>query len=356
MKLVFASTLIVLALAGGAAAAKAKAPGNKKPKAADPTSTCNRSTVPRFCGSSEGHGKSNPKNVCSSWTNTGLGTGQGPYLEGLGLEGRHFTLTQGKNAFPPEANAVFTDAAGCDDPPLALTIVGCESGTTAFNCQVTASIEDVCGVKGKGSFLGVTLVQGYWSLLGAFTPDKATYTFSCNAEASPGETQPPMADGAVSRCLRDYRFEPTPSDPSDDALTACIRMQRGDYCGDGQPHTITGTNIDVHTKENRLRKDECADGRCFEATWSSGGAICVGHSRWLGDDGLDFMKTQCFKDGKFPTDGKTGFYCSGKFSLDDLTSRSRVNTCHQTWPAECVDDKYPTCKAGAAKKEPEKMK
>jgi hypothetical protein len=60
---------------------------------------------------------------------------------------------------------------------------------------------------------------------------------------------------------------------------ACTRMARADYCGDGRPHTVTGTPIDIF---DRLKNPVQIEGTkslvnwSIEAEWGPEGARCVG--------------------------------------------------------------------------------
>src|SRR5262249_12036430 len=154
-------------------------------------------------------------------------------------------------------------------------------------------------------------------------------------------------DGALSMCVKDHHFSPNGSNA---ALTACIRMERADYCGDGTSHTYGGTNIDVYpapddkpargnkTDGDPKQWDDCADGRCFEDTWDEKGAICVAPSRWVD---LPFDPTKC-GSGKFghtyaaknPDNGVDDgagnklIYCrNNKPSATNHITRSRTQKC-----------------------------
>ncbi|HMF39408.1 MAG TPA: ADYC domain-containing protein [Polyangia bacterium] len=351
-------------------------------------STCDRGDPDPFCPNGNGDyiaaykgkkklSKKEQKKMQAYIIPYGFDSWQGIYLEGAGLEGRRFTVSSpaGKKPYPPEAGWVLTDEAGCSkgSAPLTLTILQCESGTTARGCQVTAKGPQngtICGL-GGGKTVGVAIVQGYWDASGAWQlQDNGTdvVTVACLADASQMEKQSGASDGAITRCVRDYRFEPK---GNNEALTACIRMQRADYCADGKSHTFGGTNIDVHTPEDPVERsvqitgsgdsfDDCTDGRCFEATWDKDGAICVAHTRWKGTN--DFMNAGCV-DTKFPDrfpDSKTGpVYCrSGRTpSASDYFTRSKVHECGQltqdcSGPPPTNPDKFcPGCTSTTAKKQ-----
>lgn len=61
---------------------------------------------------------------------------------------------------------------------------------------------------------------------------------------------------------------------------ACVRMARADYCGDGVPHTRTGTRIMIWDTVGPFQTYEHIPGFAFEAGWGPGGAVCMSHERW----------------------------------------------------------------------------
>jgi hypothetical protein len=299
----------------------------------------------------------------------GLGGGNGAYLEGANLEGRRFELVSGTGpVFPPKPNMLLQDANNCENPPWELKIVGCEPGTTARACQVSITKGpqnySICGASvSKKPNVGVAIVEGYWGQDGSWQKGNQKYvTVSCNAAAAPYEDQGIAYDGAVARCVKEHRFSPM---ETNDALTTCIRMERADYCGDGKAHTFAGTNIDVYSPQDPPQRyqdgdakawDDCADGRCFEATWDADGAICFAHSRWTD---TPFDPNVC---KKFPVtlpaqnanNGVNGnIYCrkNQKPSKKDFVTRSRQETCGSTTTGDCssdasLDTDCPGCSAG----------
>jgi hypothetical protein len=83
---------------------------------------------------------------------------------------------------------------------------------------------------------------------------------------------------------------------------ACIRAIRADYCGDGQSHTITGTQINIYDK---LGKQLDTQNWSLESTWTPDGATCLYKARVL--DSLvepdvpecvaDLAETECAENG-----------------------------------------------------------
>lgn len=103
--------------------------------------------------------------------------------------------------------------------------------------------------------------------------------------------------GAVGKCAR-FGYRPWAKGPRGEDLTrlhaACVRMVRGDYCGDGQPHTKDGTGIDLYDDagiQTPATHDDPAF--TFEAGWAPGGAVCVARTRWPDLLSRDALLAQC---------------------------------------------------------------
>lgn len=61
-------------------------------------------------------------------------------------------------------------------------------------------------------------------------------------------------------------------------LQACTRMMRADYCGNGTPHTVNGTTVNLF--DNFGIQDDESVTLTLEAEWTINGASCVKHARW----------------------------------------------------------------------------
>ena len=62
---------------------------------------------------------------------------------------------------------------------------------------------------------------------------------------------------------------------------ACTRMARADYCGEGLPHTINDTPIDILDQLSPTIQGEAStgfEGWGVEAEWGPDGALCIGES------------------------------------------------------------------------------
>jgi ADYC domain len=87
--------------------------------------------------------------------------------------------------------------------------------------------------------------------------------------------------GAQGKCAR-FGYAPWRRAPDGrpmlDWYNACVRLLRGDYCGDGRPFTRDGTLVDIYDRLGIHASD--ADPRLtFEAAWGPEGAVCVARTR-----------------------------------------------------------------------------
>jgi ADYC domain-containing protein len=275
------------------------------------------------------------------------------FIEGTGLERLHFSAVDpsARGVFPPAPGTQLASAAACGgtQPGELITVNACAPvpkqglphfplAQGVFSCDVDVTNPGICGAtgpKGGGNHhRGMTVVRGYWDERGAWHDDAGIVTLSCDANHTPrNAAQVEPSDGAITKCARKWGI-----DPADypDAFLACIRMARADYCGDGQPHTLNGTFVHLATPHSPMRSSDCADGQCFEASWSKNGAVCISHPRWSGAD-MGYEACQ----NKFVLVG--GRLCRGAPEEGVISSRSQKNVCGQAQPASCGPDADPVC-------------
>jgi hypothetical protein len=81
--------------------------------------------------------------------------------------------------------------------------------------------------------------------------------------------------GAIGKCV-EAGYEPwsnaSDGEGLDDAHEACVRLMRADYCGDGTPHTVNGTLINIYDNLG-VQADEESWG--MEGEWDADGARCI---------------------------------------------------------------------------------
>jgi hypothetical protein len=90
--------------------------------------------------------------------------------------------------------------------------------------------------------------------------------------------------GAIGKCVR-MGYAPWRTLDGESLApyhTACMRMIRADYCGDGRPHTVDGTWVDTWDRLG-LQRREPDRPTAFEAGWSEHGATFVQKARWTDD-------------------------------------------------------------------------
>jgi hypothetical protein len=101
--------------------------------------------------------------------------------------------------------------------------------------------------------------------------------------------------GAQGKCVR-FGYAPWRQAPDGrpmlDWYNACVRMVRGDYCGDGRSFTRDGTIIDIYDRIG-VQKSDDDPSFSFEAIWGPDGALCVAHPRIPDVIDLDGLARAC---------------------------------------------------------------
>jgi hypothetical protein len=89
--------------------------------------------------------------------------------------------------------------------------------------------------------------------------------------------------GAIAKCYR-WGYRPWVTGHGNLMIThwTCTRLARADYCGDGVPHTMNGTQINLwdNLSPPIRAQGTTPAGMTFEAAWGQNGAICLSHARW----------------------------------------------------------------------------
>jgi len=163
------------------------------------------------------------------------------------------------------------DVVATSDPDITMYQLAWHDGTSWVN---------PCGEQGGLPVLAVPL-QGRWvysagtSDGGDHIDDPNLFTFSCTT-------------GVLGKCMI-FGYKPWKTIQECDGQNcqtlplrhfhqACTRMMRGDYCGNGNGHTLTGTTINLYDNFG-LQLDESST-LTLEAEWTPEGAKCVQHLRW----------------------------------------------------------------------------
>ncbi|WP_437732460.1 ADYC domain-containing protein [Sorangium sp. So ce1335] len=145
-----------------------------------------------------------------------------------------------------------------------------------------------------GEGLEAIPVRGTWdAATGAYADDGSSFTFGCQGAAIGKCAEWGYGAGAT---LAECRGGACESRDLSYLHQACVRLVRADYCGDGVPHTKTGTAIDVWDALGIQRETE-GSGMSLEAEWTVGGAACIKHTRWKGlgasNPDRDYIMAHC---------------------------------------------------------------
>lgn len=185
----------------------------------------------------------------------------GRILRGTDLVGATMTTTD------PSGTSSLAVIAGVESDPQD------ETGSTHFyrlrgRDPVSGEVVDLCAPDQEGQRRAIP-VPGRWSASGAREPGVDSITFGCTS-------------AAIGKCVRlGYRpWQSRGGVSLVDAHRACTRMLRFDYCGDGQAHTESGTEIDLYDRIGINQKgfDPLF---LFDAAWTPDGAYCIERQRWL---------------------------------------------------------------------------
>jgi hypothetical protein len=180
----------------------------------------------------------------------------------------------GSDFIGAEIEAVLDDRSSV---AVRITNVVARDGITYYTVKYNGGPGVWVNVCGDG--LEAIPMKGTWdAVTGAHSDDGGMFTFACQG-------------AAIGKCAEwGYRewaakAECNASGCEDRDLSyfhqACIRMVRADYCGDGVPHTRTGTAIDIWDALG-IQTETVGSGMSLEAEWTVDGAACVSHTRWKG--------------------------------------------------------------------------
>jgi hypothetical protein len=126
-------------------------------------------------------------------------------------------------------------------------------------------------------------------------PIAGSFSADGRYESAPGTLSLTCSSGAQGKCVR-FGYAPfkygADGRPLHDHYSACLRMVRADYCGDGRATTRDGTAIDIYDRVGVQQAESGADFR-FEAGWTADGAVCVHHPRIAEHLDLNSLAQQC---------------------------------------------------------------
>ncbi len=142
----------------------------------------------------------------------------------------------------------------------------------------TGSWEPGCPPDADGRRVAIPLAAT-WDERGDRIETSSLFTLACTT-------------GVIAKCYR-WGYRPWVTGHGDLAAMhwTCTRLARADYCGDGVSHTRDGTWIniwDTLPAPGPIQRHGLLPplGMVFEAGWSTAGAVCLSHARWLSIEGL----------------------------------------------------------------------
>jgi hypothetical protein len=197
-------------------------------------------------------------------------------LRGTSLIGAHLYAQLGKpDAAPPVTAHVEYRIINIveEDPTYDPTHTGSTFlYTLEQNVGDRGSWEPACPADLDGRRVAIPLAAT-WDEHGDRIESSSLFTFGCTS-------------GVIAKCYR-WGYRPWVTGYGDLAAVhwACTRLARADYCGDGVPHTQDNTWINVWDnlpgpgpiQEHGAHR---LPGMHFEAAWNTGGALCLGRTRW----------------------------------------------------------------------------
>jgi ADYC domain/Pentapeptide repeats (8 copies) len=198
----------------------------------------------------------------------------GVSLNGVSLNGT--TLSSGSVSTSPLTGTTIVGskwtATASNSQPVNLRIDSALQGTDtnadlwfyAISYQTTAGWSPLCGLDAAGAPIRALSVAGVWKQTGT---DKAFY-------ANPS-TQFTLAcrGTSVAKCV-ELGYKPFKG--RDAHLASCVRLLRGDYCGNGTPYTVTGTLLNLYDTIGLQSDNEAWPA---EAEWTPTGARCINTNR-----------------------------------------------------------------------------
>jgi ADYC domain/Pentapeptide repeats (8 copies) len=151
-----------------------------------------------------------------------------------------------------------------------------------------------------GTDVGALAVAGTWDTRagvvggGAYTASTTSFTFACRAMT-------------VAKCV-ELGYKPWLGRASH--LQTCVRLLRGDYCGNGQPYTVTGNTVNLYDSLN-IQTDSANWSK--EAEWTPNGASCITTDRKTRFYNANLVPT-CIADNTLTT----GTACATNFAKGAL--------------------------------------
>jgi ADYC domain len=142
---------------------------------------------------------------------------------------------------------------------------------------------------------------------GAYTASTTAFTFACRAMT-------------IAKCV-ELGYKPwlnrTPQ------LQTCVRLLRGDYCGNGQPYTVTGNTVNLY---DNLGIQVDAANWSKEAEWTPNGARCITLDRKTRFYNASLVPT-CLASGALPAGSACATnFANGALMLSELPTTTSTTS------------------------------
>ena len=261
---------------------------------------------------------------------TGVRADTGQVVSGVGFMGTTMTGVLSNGA---EISLYVAKIEPSSDPDIWLYTVLIWNG---------ASWVSLCGDSALGPIQAIPL-EGRWDYSqgtptgGDHIDDPGSLTFGCMGAAlakcamfgyKPWET---VEECTGSQCV-DVPLRPLHQ--------ACTRMVRGDYCGDGQPHTVDGTPIDLWDSfgVQAPASPSTKQGMKWtkEAEWSAEGAVCVSKERLHTTEAAAYINAHCpeRRNASFACFGAASTFHTPNAHATPLASRSLLRNEFEDGPLQ----------------------
>jgi len=172
---------------------------------------------------------------------------------------------------------------------------------------VSGAFRPLC-VDAAGAPAFAVSVSGTWNLAegvpggGAYHAGTADFTIACRGSA-------------IAKCVElGYK----PWNGVVPQLASCVRALRADYCGDGTPHTVNGTMVNIY--DNLGIQDDAVDW-APEAEWTPDGATCVSKKKATRFDQVTNERPSCYPHTLKPENSCGTGFSGGAAIITELAPR-----------------------------------
>ena len=186
----------------------------------------------------------------------------GVRLNGVRLNGSELSAVEGGVAVP-EGELIGSTWSGelsdGDTLPLRIDAIAHDADLAIYTIsyQTTDGWIDMCDGAGALAVAGTWNYEEGVAQGGRYRANDADFTFACRGFA-------------IAKCVE---FGYRPWLDRADLLASCTRALRADFCGDGTPYTLDGTELNIYDREG-IQTDDAA--WPLEAEWKKDGAACIG--------------------------------------------------------------------------------